>query len=238
MEQRNIELVKDFIESFSSTADKLSRLDETVKRVNETCVEMQKKLETSEKKTRAFTEVTESLRKRREEKIEREKLMRSFLDQFELSDRQIETLYSAPVYQGGGKEFFQALDVVRKIRKDCKRLLTTQYQKVGRDVLESISLHESKALGRLFEWTKTRMYASFTSSKPIVDPYLERAVKTLCSLRSYRKLCTDLLARTRMQAVEIMFDRALKVGGDNVHPIEMHSHEPERYAGDMLAWVR
>ena len=50
LEQRNIELVKDFIESFSSTADKLSRLDETVKRVNETCVEMQKKLETSEKK--------------------------------------------------------------------------------------------------------------------------------------------------------------------------------------------
>ena len=63
-------------------------------------------------------------------------------------------------------------------------------------------------------------------------------MKTLCSRRSYRKLCTDLLARTRMQAVEIMFDRALKVGGDNVHPIEMHSHEPERYAGDMLAWVR
>ena len=238
LEQRNIELVKDFIESFSSTATKLIKLDETVKRVNKTCIEMQKKLETSEKKTRAFTEVTISLRKRREEKIEREKLMRSFLDQFELSDRQIETLYSVPVYQGGGKDFFEALDVVRKIRKDCQRLLTTQYQKVGQGVLESISLHENKALERLFEWTKTRMYASFTSSKPIVDPYLERAVKTLCSIRSYRKLCTDLLAQTRMQAVEIMFDRALKIGGNNVHPIEMHAHEPERYAGDMLAWVR
>jgi hypothetical protein len=44
-----------------------------------------------------------------------------------------------------------------------------------------------------------------------------------------------------MQAVEIMFDRALKIGGGSnsahARPIEMHAHEPERYAGDMLAWV-
>jgi conserved oligomeric Golgi complex subunit 6 len=190
LEQRNIELVKEFIESFSKTAEKLDVLDKTVRRVNETCVEMQKKLEMSEQKTKAFSEITESLRKRRQEKMEREKLMRSFLDQFELSDRQIETLYRTPVYQGGGKEFFEALDVVKKIQNDCQRLLSTQYQKIGQDVLESISTHEKKALGRLFEWTKTRMYASFTSSKPIVDPYLERAVKTLCSFQSYRNLCT------------------------------------------------
>lgn len=240
LEKRNLRLVREFIDSFGSIEKQLSDLDKSIESINSGCVDMLKRLEETEETTGAFLCANASLKNRREEKVKKMKLMKSFLDKFELSDRQLDALHNKPMHEGGGKTFFEALEVIETIRRDCQNLLATQYQRVGLDVLESISKHENKAFARLFEWVKRRVRASFSSPDPIVDPHLERAAKILCAVPSYRKLLGDLLAKSRSGAVEVMFQRALTSGsatGNGARPIEMRAHDPVRYAGDMLAWV-
>lgn len=45
--------------------------------------------------------------------------------------------------------------------------------------------------------------------------------------------------QTRSKALISSFLVALTVGGPNgtPRPIEMHAHDPQRYVGDMLAWI-
>lgn len=51
--------------------------------------------------------------------------------------------------------------------------------------------------------------------------------------------CLDEITTCRLSALSKSFYNALNVGGPHgvPKPIEFHAHDPQRYIGDVLAWI-
>lgn len=68
---------------------------------------------------------------------------------------------------------------------------------------------------------------------------LQRAVLALKERPVLFKYCTEEVTTSRHNALFQRFITALARGGPGglPRPIELHAHDPQRYVGDMLAWV-
>ena len=76
--------------------------------------------------------------------------------------------------------FFEALEQVEKIQRDCRDLLPThQYQRVGMQIVKEMSEHQSKAYEKLFYWLKSKCDTRLSHGQPEVDPILQEAVAKL-----------------------------------------------------------
>ena len=90
----------------------------------------------------------------------------------------------------------------------------------------------------LFEWVQ-KQCSKFTSDSPEPSPILCRALRALQPVEAYYKLSLEQILRARKGAVVRKFRSAL-VHGDKTgqsRPIQMNSHDPVRYVGDILAWL-
>ena len=90
----------------------------------------------------------------------------------------------------------------------------------------------------LFEWVQKKC-AQFTGDSPEPSPILCRALRALRPVEAYYKLSMEQILRARKGTVVRKFRNAL-VHGDKSgqsRPIQMNSHDPVRYLGDILAWL-
>ncbi|CDI98238.1 oligomeric Golgi complex subunit 6 [Echinococcus multilocularis] len=125
-----------------------------------------------------------------------------------------------------------------------------------KDLLASSTTYIDEAFERLYQWIKSAFTPFFLITVGEVSAQNFEAVEISVPFRKclrelqerpiFFKYILDEYANARRQLIVETFLHALAVGwnsGGNVtsvflsKPIEMHSHDPTRYAGDMLAWL-
>lgn len=136
------------------------------------------------------------------------------------------------------QEFFQALTRVKQIHNDCKVLLRTNHQTAGLEIMESMALHQESSYERLYRWAQNEC-RMLTGEAPDMSPLLCQAMMALQDRPVLYRYTLDEFGTARRTAVVRGLIDALTRGGPGgtPRPIELHSHDPLRYVGDMLAWL-
>ncbi|EDO30832.1 predicted protein [Nematostella vectensis] len=234
IEKRSLLISENFEQAFGVLKEHLDKVYSDVHDMNKCCEDMTKRLQN----TRDLIRSTGFMGVKISQKIQMmEKVADAFLSRFQLKQEEVEALRGArntPVTE----EFFQALARVREIHQDCKALLRTKQQTAGLEIMESMALHMEASYERLYRWTQDEC-RGLTSDLPDISPTLTKAMACLEDRPVLFKYCLDEYGTARRTAVVRCFIDALTRGGPGgtPRPIELHSHDPIRYVGDMLAWL-
>lgn len=106
------------------------------------------------------------------------------------------------------------------------------------EIMDSMTLHQEAAFERLYRWCLS-VLRSINSDSLDVHPLICRALGCLQERSMLFKYSLDEYVTVRRAAVVRNFIDALTRGGPtgSPQPIELHSHNPIRYIGDILAWL-
>ncbi|XP_049709333.1 conserved oligomeric Golgi complex subunit 6 isoform X4 [Elephas maximus indicus] len=161
----------------------------------------------------------------------------AFLSKFQLTPDEMSLLRGTregPITE----DFFKALGRVKQIHNDVKVLLRTNQQTAGLEIMEQMALLQETAYERLYRWTQSEC-RTLTQESCDISPVLTQAMEALQDRPVLYKYTLDEFGTARRSTVVRGFIDALTRGGPGgtPRPIEMHSHDPLRYVGDMLAWL-
>ena len=196
------------------------------------CDDMQKRLTDTKAKTAGLLNETAELKSRGRTLELRDTVVTSFLARFQLSREEVGILVGGTV----GEELFTVLQRVRRIHEDCKLLLRSSQQRVGLEIMEAMAMHLEEGYERLYHWTQSQC-RSMTGDLPSSSPALRRALQELKERPILYKYCIDEYVLARRSALVQGFIDALTRGTGGGRPIELVSHDPVRYVGDMLGWL-
>ncbi|KAF8056126.1 COG6 [Scenedesmus sp. PABB004] len=165
----------------------------------------------------------------------RRALVEQFLDKYQLTPEEAALLQAGQV----GPEFFAALSRLRAIHEHCRGLLRSHHQRAGLELMDHMAAHQEAAYEHLCRWVQAECRRLGEVDAPEVEPSLAAAVAALRDRPVLYKYCAEEVASARHGALFQRFIVALTRGGPGglPRPIEIHAHDPRRYAADMLAWV-
>ncbi|XP_005093725.1 conserved oligomeric Golgi complex subunit 6 [Aplysia californica] len=237
IEKRSLAINEEFLTAFQAVKEQLDSVYSDVQAMNECCLDMTSRLKAAKAKTHHLISQTTSLHHESQRLQVKEQVANAFLDKFQLKQDEMKSLR-------GSKDgtlhvdFFKALARVKQIHSDCKFLLRTNHQTAGLEIMESMALHQESAYERLYRWTQNQCRL-VTQDTPDVSPMLCQAVEALQDRPVLLKYSLDEFGKARRSSVVRGFIDALTRGGPGgtPRPIELHSHDPLRYVGDMLAWL-
>ncbi|TKC51946.1 hypothetical protein EI555_015161, partial [Monodon monoceros] len=115
---------------------------------------------------------------------------------------------------------------------------TTKLQAESLEIMEQMALLQETSYERLYRWAQSECRA-LTQESCDISPVLTQAMEALQDRPVLYKYTLDEFGTARRSTVVRGFIDALTRGGPGgtPRPIEMHSHDPLRYVGDMLAWL-
>ncbi|KAK1786393.1 hypothetical protein P4O66_018089 [Electrophorus voltai] len=175
---------------------------------------------------------------RRSHRLEvRTQVAQAFLSKFQLSSEELSILRCSrdgPI----NEDCFKALNRVKNIHEDVKVLLRTNQQTAGLEIMEQMAVLQEASYEQLYRWAQNEC-RGLTQETCDVPPVLSHAMEALQDRPVLYKYTLDEFGTARRSAVVRGFIDALTRGGPGgtPRPIEMHSHDPLRYVGDMLAWL-
>lgn len=200
--------------------------------MRESCEEMQGKLASTKAKTAGLLNETAELKSRGHTLEMKEEIVTAFLKKFQLTNKEVGVLQAGSV----GEELFTVLQRVKRIHEDCKILLRSSQQRVGLDIMEEMAIHLEEGYERLYHWSQSSC-RSLTGDLPPSSPLLRRSLQELKDRPILYKYCVDEYILARRSALVQGFLNALTRGSGGGRPIELISHDPVRYVGDMLGWL-
>ena len=196
------------------------------------CEEMQKQLSDTKAKTAGLLNETAELKSRGRTLEMKAVVVDAFLKKFQLTSKEINVLVGGVV----GEELFTVLHRVRSIHEDCKILLRTSQQRVGLEIMEKMAMHLEEGYEKLYHWTQSQC-RTMTNDLPYSSATLRQALQELKQRPILYKYCVDEYVLARRSALVQGFIDALTRGSNNGRPIELVSHDPVRYVGDMMGWL-
>lgn len=253
MEKRNVEMNQEFVDMLAGLNRKIDDVYSEVESMN-TCVnDMMGRLQATKSQTRDLINETTKLQNETQKLVLKEKVMATFLDKFQLTPDEIVALRGTPTagLRMGSQlslspptslrlspAFFASLQKVHKIHSDCKILLRSNQQKAGLEIMEQMALLEETAYERLYRCLQEEMRGQ-TGDNPEIRSLTCSAMTALHVRPLLFQYVLTEFATARRTCVVRGFIQALTRGGPGGTPcpIELHSHDPLRYVGDMLAWV-
>lgn len=247
VELQNIMLAKKFLKEFDAVRTRIDRVDDHTARLEQACSAIATRVIEANDNMNQFMKNASDLETRRNTCAQQSKEIASFLQRYELSNEEINTLRVAPIDgPRSSKKFFDALARLRESYKECKDMVEKHRQSVGFELLELLGSHQDAAYERLFEWVKVKCedLENINTSAEDVDAFLQLAIRFLKDFPVYYSQCQELIARAQRTKLVQRFVVALTHGGGGnggsgaaFRAIEMHSHDAVRYVGDMLAWT-
>ncbi|XP_062521399.1 conserved oligomeric Golgi complex subunit 6-like [Corticium candelabrum] len=237
VEKRSLAIGENFASCFAEVKKELDGLKEDVEAMNECCALMTSRLKAAKDHTVDLLGQTTKLQAQSHELEMQAEVVEAFRKRFQLRAEEIAALRESHV-GNLHKDFFSSLNRVKQIHTDCRVLLRSDQQRAGLEIMESMALYQEAAYETLYRWTQHTCH-SLTSDSPDVVPALRHSMKAFKERQVLLKCSLDELATARRTAVVRMFIDALTRGGPmgTPRPIELHSHDPIRYIGDMLGWV-
>ncbi|XP_076347341.1 conserved oligomeric Golgi complex subunit 6 [Tachypleus tridentatus] len=237
IEKRSLAVNKEFLSAFQEVKEALDAVCDDVQAINECCQDMTDRLQATKSQTHGLISQTTKLQSESHRIQMRQEVVQAFLDTFQLKPEEVKVLQET---RDGhlDENFFKVLAKVKRIHKDCKVLLRSNKQTAGLEIMESMALHQEAAYERLYRWTQGECrLLNFETSD--LNPLVCQAFESLQDRSVLFKYCLDEYGTARRAAVVRGFIDALTRGGPGgmPRPIELHSHDPLRYTGDMLAWL-
>uniref|UniRef100_A0A8B9H1W0 Conserved oligomeric Golgi complex subunit 6 n=1 Tax=Astyanax mexicanus TaxID=7994 RepID=A0A8B9H1W0_ASTMX len=219
IEKRSLSINEEFVRIFKGVKEELESINEDVQAMSSCCEEMTSRLKAAKEQTQDLILKTNKLQGENHRLEVRSQVAQVFLSKFQLSSEEMSILRCArhgPITE----DFFKALSRVKNIHEDVKVLLRTNQQ--------TKNISDSQFLCR-----------GLTQETCDVPPVLSQAMEALQDRPVLFKYTLDEFGTARRSAVVRGFIDALTRGGPGgtPRPIEMHSHDPMRYVGDMLAWL-
>ncbi|XP_061136859.1 conserved oligomeric Golgi complex subunit 6 isoform X2 [Syngnathus typhle] len=234
IERRSLAINEDFARLFQQ---ELESVHEDVQAMSTCCAEMTSRLKAAKEQTQDLTVKTNKLQGENHRLEVRAQVAQAFLAKFQLSSEEMSTLRrarDAPVTE----DFFKALSRVKQIHEDVKILLRTNQQTAGLEIMEQMAVLQEEAYEQLYRWAQNEC-RGLSQETCDISPILTQAMEALQDRPVLYKYALDEFGTARRNAVVRGFIDALTRGGPGgtPRPIEMHSHDPMRYIGDMLAWL-
>uniref|UniRef100_A0A8B9GSU7 Conserved oligomeric Golgi complex subunit 6 n=1 Tax=Astyanax mexicanus TaxID=7994 RepID=A0A8B9GSU7_ASTMX len=221
IEKRSLSINEEFVRIFKGVKEELESINEDVQAMSSCCEEMTSRLKAAKEQTQDLILKTNKLQGENHRLEVRSQVAQVFLSKFQLSSEEMSILRCArhgPITE----DFFKALSRVKNIHEDVKVLLRTNQQTLEKNISDSQFLCRG-----------------LTQETCDVPPVLSQAMEALQDRPVLFKYTLDEFGTARRSAVVRGFIDALTRGGPGgtPRPIEMHSHDPMRYVGDMLAWL-
>nr|XP_028577952.1 conserved oligomeric Golgi complex subunit 6 [Podarcis muralis] len=237
MEHRSLAINEEFVHIFKQVKEELESINEDVKFMSNCCQEMTNHLKATKEQTQDLIEKTTKLQAENQRLELKAQIADAFIAEFQLSPEEMNVLRSTrdgPVTE----DFFKVLGRVKQIHSDVKILLRTNQQRSGLEIMEQMALLQETAYEQLYRWAQGEC-RTLTQESCDISPVLAQAMEALQDRAVLYKYTLDEFATARRSAVVRGFIDALTRGGPGgtPRPIEMHSHDPLRYVGDMLAWL-
>ncbi|XP_060599820.1 conserved oligomeric Golgi complex subunit 6-like isoform X2 [Ruditapes philippinarum] len=237
IERRSLAINEEFLQTFQVVKNQLDSVYSDVKAMSDCCQDMTTRLKNAKAQTHDLINQTTKLHGESQKLQMKQQVADTFLDQFQLKPEEIRSLRGA---KSGAlsQDFFQALSRVKQIHTDCKVLLRTNHQTAGLEIMESMALHQESSYERLYRWSQNEC-RMLTGEAPDISPILCQALLALQDRPVLFRYTLDEYGTARRTAVVRGLIDALTRGGPGgtPRPIELHSHDPLRYVGDMLAWL-
>ncbi|CAH1781027.1 unnamed protein product, partial [Owenia fusiformis] len=237
IERRTLAINEEFVQVFQGVKEKLDSVYGDVKAMNDCCSDMTTRLKTAKEQTHDLINQTTKLQAESGRLQMRSEVADAFLAKFQLKPEEVKVLRGT---RDGSlhQNFFTSLDRVKQIHNDCKVLLRTNQQTAGLEIMETMALHQESAYERLYRWTQNECRA-LSGDSPDITSQLTQAMQALQDRPVLFRYTLDEFGTARRTAVVRGFIDALTRGGPGgtPRPIELHSHDPLRYMGDMLAWL-
>uniref|UniRef100_A0A8C8A5Y3 Conserved oligomeric Golgi complex subunit 6 n=1 Tax=Oryzias sinensis TaxID=183150 RepID=A0A8C8A5Y3_9TELE len=214
IERRSLTINEDFARIFQEVKEELESVHEDVQDMSTCCEEMTSRLKAAKEKTQDLIVKTNKLQGENIQ-IESEANMEGILC-----------------------DFFKVLSRVKQIHEDVKILLRTNQQTAGLEIMEQMAVLQETSYEQLYRWAQNEC-RGLTQETCDISPVLTQAMEALQDRPVLYKYTLDEFGTARRCAVVRGFIDALTRGGPGgtPRPIEMHSHDPLRYVGDMLAWL-
>ncbi|XP_062578733.1 LOW QUALITY PROTEIN: conserved oligomeric Golgi complex subunit 6-like [Saccostrea cucullata] len=237
IERRSLSINEEFLQTFQGVKEQLDSVYADVKAMNDCCEDMTSRLKAAKEQTQDLISQTTKLHAESQKVQMKSQVADVFLDKFQLKPNEVKALRGS---RDGSlsQEFFTSLNKVKQIHNDCKILLRTNQQTAGLEIMEAMALHQESAYERLYRWTQNEC-RTLTGDSPDVSPMLCQSMEALQDRPVLFRYSLDEYGTARRTAVVRGLIDALTRGGPGgtPRPIELHSHDPLRYVGDMLAWL-
>ncbi|XP_027058346.1 conserved oligomeric Golgi complex subunit 6-like [Pocillopora damicornis] len=211
IEKRSLAINESFEGAFRDVKQQLDAVHADIEQMSRCCTEMTSRLKSARDQTSDLISKTTTLQAESQRIQMKETVADAFISRFQLKPDEVQALKgtrNGPI----SETFFEALSRVKEIHKDCKLLLRTKQQTAGLQIMEAMALHLESSYEKLYRWSQ---------------------------VNSIGRYALDEYGTARRTAVVRCFIDALTRGGPGgtPRPIELHSHDPVRYVGDMLAWL-
>ncbi|KAM7110746.1 conserved oligomeric Golgi complex subunit 6 isoform 3-T3 [Molossus nigricans] len=218
IERRSLAINEEFVSIFKEVKEELESINEDVQAMNSCCQDMTSRLQAAKEQTQDLIVKTTKLQAERPTLQPLSQIGQGVIFRF--------------------KAFFKGLARVKQIHNDVKVLLRTNQQTAGLEIMEQMALLQETAYERLYRWAQSEC-RTLTQESCDISPVLIQAMEALQDRPVLYKYTLDEFGTARRSTVVRGFIDALTRGGPGgtPRPIEMHSHDPLRYVGDMLAWL-
>jgi len=259
VERRGLALNESFLDCSMRAQSKLSQVEATLEALDGARDRMRNAVEGSKQKTSALVRESDRARADLEVIKSRRELVNSFAVDFQLTKAHVEALTLADERAGDASAtltatatatamdadelpplFFQALERVKVIQGNCAKLANTEQQRAGLELMDVMTSYAEAAHEKLRRWVVAKCRTLAEQDDFITDgdeSALRKAVSALRRRPTLFKACVEEVTRTRHNALFRRFITALTRGSVGAKPIEVHAHDPFRYASDMLSWV-
>lgn len=237
IERRSLGVNEQFVSGFRDVKEDLDSIISDVQAMASCCQDMTSRIKATKEETRDLIGKTTKLQAEMQRLGVRARVADAFLSRFQLTADEVRILRGSRD-SSITMEFFDVLARVKCIHNDVKVLLRTNQQTAGLEIMEQMALHQEAAYERLYRWAQGEC-RGMTHDSCDVASVLAHAVGALQERPVLLKYTLDEFGTGRRSAVVRGFIDALTRGGPGgtPRPIEMHSHDPLRYVGDMLAWL-
>ncbi|XP_014681366.1 PREDICTED: conserved oligomeric Golgi complex subunit 6-like [Priapulus caudatus] len=237
IECKSLSINEEFAEAFGRVKEELDDVHADVQAMADCCRDMTSRLRATRTQTHELIAKTTKLQTETQRLEMRASVVDAFLERFQLKPEEVKALRGT---RDGSlhDNFFDALRRVKQIHDDCKVLLRTKQQTAGLEIMEAMALHQEAAYERLYRWTQSECRV-LNSDLPDINATLCQAMRALQDRPVLFTYSVEEFSTARRNAVVRGFIDALTRGGPGgvPRPIELHSHDPLRYVGDMLAWL-
>ena len=254
LENQNLALANQFIGEVEQISQRVQAVGTSAASLDASCSSLASHVADADTNMKSFMEKASELENKKSQYLQQAKEVESFLQRFQLTKQEIDTLYNANFdYRNSALEFFAAFNRLFKAYDDCKDMISSnRFSVAGVELMDRLSDHKDTAYRRLFEWVKGKCegLASETTgggavsmlASDDVDLTLQMSIRYLKSLPIYYDQCVDLVVSARRTQLVQKFILALTQGagagsGGGARAIDLYAHDSARYIGDMLAWM-
>ncbi|NP_001084743.1 component of oligomeric golgi complex 6 L homeolog isoform X1 [Xenopus laevis] len=237
IERRSLSINEEFVGIFKKVREELESINEDVQAMSCCCQDMTSRLKAAKEQTHDLIVKTTKLQSENQRLEIRAQVADAFLEKFQLTSDEMNILRGTregPLTE----DFFKVLGRVKQIHNDVKLLLRTNQQTAGLEIMEQMALLQETSYEQLYRWAQNEC-RTLTQESCDISPILAQAMDALQDRPVLYNYTLDEFGTARRSAVVRGFIDALTRGGagGTPRPIEMHSHDPLRYVGDMLAWL-